>query len=118
MITVIIVDMGIYSLVSIMKGGKEDMTEKRFSDSERFIFCRNTYTDVMQMVDTLEHFAPVTMNDELAELLSQILWEHIQFVNEKKKGLIKLNNLRDFVKENDDLDNDILIALINKEGLE
>ena len=72
----------------------------------------------MQLVDTLEHFAPVTLNDELAELLSQILWEHIQFVNEKKKGLFELNNLKDFVKENNDLDNDILIALINKEKQE
>lgn len=89
------------------------MTEKRFANSERFIFCRNKYTDDMQMVDTLEHFSPVTLSDELADLLSQILWEHIQFVNEKNNGVFELNNLRDFVKENNDLDNDILIALMN-----
>ena len=93
------------------------MTEKRFANSERFVFCRNKYTNNMQMVDTLEHFTPVTLSDELAKVLSQILWEHIQFVNEKKKGLFELNNLKDFIKENSDLDKDVLIALIkeNKE---
>lgn len=93
------------------------MIEKRFANSERFVFCRNEYSDNMQMVDELEHFTPVTLSDELAELLSQILWEHYQFVNEKEKGLFVLNNLRDFANENSDLDKDVLIALIkeNKE---
>ena len=68
----------------------------------------------MQMVDKLEHFAPVTLSDELAKLLSQILWEHYQFVNEKEKGLFVLNNLRDFVNENSNLDKDVLIALIKE----
>ena len=90
------------------------MSEKRFANSERFVFCRNKYTDNMEMVDILEYFQPLTLSDELADVLSRILWEHIQFVNEKNKGLFELNNLRDFVKENNDLDNDILIALINK----
>ena len=71
----------------------------------------------MQMIDKLEHFTPVTLSDELAKVLSQILWEHYQFVDEKNKGLFVLNNLRDFVNENSDLDKDVLIALIkeNKE---
>ena len=71
----------------------------------------------MQMVDELEYFTPVTLSDELAKVLSQIVWEHYQFVNEKEKGLFVLNNLRDFVNENSDLDKDVLIALIkeNKE---
>lgn len=90
------------------------MIEKRFSDSERFIFCRNKYTGNMELKDIFEHFAPVELSDELAEVLSQILWEHVQFVNEKKKGLFDLNNLRDFVRKNNDLDKEILIALINK----
>lgn len=90
------------------------MTAKRFANSERFVFCRNKYADNMQMVDKLEHFTPVTLSDELAELLSQILWEHYQFVNEKEKGLFVLNNLRDFVNENSDLDKDVLIALIKE----
>ena len=93
------------------------MTAKRFANSERFVFCRNEHTGNMQIVDKLEHFAPVILSDELAGVLSQILWEHYQFVNEKEKGLFVLNNLRDFVNENSDLDKDILIALIkeNKE---
>lgn len=93
------------------------MTAKRFANSERFVFCRNEFTNYMQMVDKLEHFTPVTLSNELAEVLSQILWEHCQFVNEKEKGLFVLNNLRDFVNENSDLDKDVLIALIkeNKE---
>lgn len=93
------------------------MTEKRFTNSERFVFCRNEYTDNMEMVDKLEEFMPVNLSDELAIVLSQILWEHTQFVDEKNKGLFILNNLRDFVKQNSDLDKDVLIALIkeNKE---
>lgn len=90
------------------------MTAKQFANSERFIFCRNEFTDNMQMVDRLEHFAPVILTDELAKVLSQILWEHYQFVNEKEKGLFVLNNLRDFVNENSDLDKDVLIALIRE----
>ena len=90
------------------------MTKNRFSNSERFIFCDKP--EGAQMIDTLEHFSPVTLNKELAKLLSQILWEHIQFVHEKEEGIFELNNLKDFVKENADLDKDILIALINKVG--
>lgn len=89
------------------------MAEKRYSDSERFVFCRDT-TGNMQLVDKLKYFSPVDLSDELAEVLSQILYEHIQFVNEKNKGLFKLNNLKDFIKENSDLDNEILIALIKQ----
>lgn len=88
--------------------------DKRFTDSERFIFCRNKFTGNMQIVDNLNHFEPVDLSDELAKILSQILWEHTQLVNEKKKGLFDLNNLRDFAKKNNDLDKEILIALINK----
>lgn len=90
------------------------MTEKRFIDSRRFIFCRSEFTGNMQIVDTLDYFESVDISDELAEVLSQILWEHIQFVDEKKKGLFELNNLRDFVKENSDLDVELLVALINR----
>ena len=90
------------------------MTEdKRFTDSNRFMFCRSKFTGNMQIVDTLNLFESVDLSDELAEVLSQILYEHIQFVDEKKKGLFELNNLRDFVKENSDLDVELLVALIN-----
>jgi len=88
--------------------------DNRFTNSDRFVFCRNKYTGTMEIRDLLEHFEPVELSDELAEVLSQILWEHTQLVNEKKKGLFDLNNLRDFAKKNNDLDKEILIALINK----
>lgn len=97
-----------------MKKGMGYMTKKRFANSERFVFCK--YNDNIQMVDKLKHFTPITLSDELAEVLSQILWEHYQFVNEKEKGLFVLNNLRDFVNENSDLDKDVLIALIKENG--
>ena len=101
--------------------GKENiggfrMDEKRYSDSERFVFCRSV-TGNMQLVDKLKYFTPIDLSDELAEVLSQILYEHIQFVNEKNKGLFELNNLKDFIKENSDLDNEILIALIKQRGI-
>ena len=88
--------------------------DNRFTNSDRFVFCRNKYTGNMEIKDLLEHFEPVELSDELAEVLSQIVWEHTQLVNEKKKGLFELNNLRDFVKKNNDLDKEIIIALINK----
>lgn len=92
------------------------MTEERFADSARFVFRRGA-DENMYMMDDKKEFLPVQLTDELAALLSQILWEHYQFVNEKKEGLFVLNNLRDFVRANSDLDNDVLIALIkeNKE---
>jgi hypothetical protein len=96
--------------------GGMKMTEDRFVDSSRFVFSRGA-DESMYMVDHKKEFLPVQLTDELAALLSEILWEHYQFVNEKEKGLFVLNNLRDFVRANSDLDNDILIALIkeNKE---
>ena len=92
------------------------MTGKRFTDSERFIFSRGI-DGKMYLSDLNEEFLSVELTDKLAEELSKILWEHTQFVNEKEKGLFELNNLVDFIKENNDLDKDILIALINKRGL-
>ena len=92
------------------------MTMKRYSDSERFVFCRGI-TGNMQLVDKLKYFSPVDLSDELAEVLSQILYEHIQFVDEKNKGLFELNNLKDFIKENSDLSDEILVALINQKGV-
>lgn len=88
--------------------------DNRFTNSDRFVFCRNKYTGNMEIKDLLEHFEPVELSDELAKVLSQIVWEHTQLINEKKKGLFDLNNLRDFVKKNNDLDKEIIIALINK----
>lgn len=85
---------------------------ERYTDSFRFIFVRNNYTNKMELVDKLEHFSPVSLQDELAEVLSQILYEHGQFTREKEEGLFELNNLRDFVKENNDLDNEIIINLL------
>ena len=90
------------------------MIEERFTNSKRFIFCRSEFTGNMQIVDTLNRFESVDLSDELSEVLSQILWEHTQFINEKEKGLFDLNNLRDFIKENSDLDVELLVTLINR----
>lgn len=87
------------------------MTKERFINSERFIFSRGA-DENMYLVDTLKHFLPVKLTDELADILSEILWEHYQFVKEKENGLFKLNNLSDFIRDNSDLDNDILITIL------
>ena len=88
------------------------MEEERFTNSERFVFCRNNYTGKMELKDCSNHFSPVELTDELAKVLSKILYEHYSLVKEKESDLFELNNLVDFVKENSDLDKDVLIALI------
>lgn len=86
--------------------------KEKFTDSERFIFCKNKYTNNMQMEDIKDEFNPLTLNPRLADILSRILWEHTQFVREKEKGLFHLNNLKDFINSNRDLDKDIIITLL------
>lgn len=87
------------------------MTDERFEDSKRFIFKRKI-DGYMYLVDCKKEYSSVKLTDRLAEILSKILWEHTQLIDEKEKGLFKLNNLRDFVKENSDLGNDVLFELI------
>lgn len=86
--------------------------KERFTDSERFIFCRNILTGDMELKDINDEFDPVPLTSKLADILSKILWEHSQFIKEKEKGLFHLNNLKDFVNGNKDLDKDIIIALL------
>lgn len=92
------------------------MAKEKFTDSKRFVFKRKT-DGRMYLEDMEGHFEDVELSDRLAEYLSSILWEHMQMIDEKEKGLFELNNLVDFVKSNKDLGDDILITLINtKQG--
>lgn len=88
------------------------MTESRFGDSERFVFLKQT--DGCYMYDKLEQFSPVRLTERLCEIVSMIMYEPSQFVREKEKWLFELNNLTDFIRENDDIDKDILCVLIDK----
>lgn len=76
MITVIIVDMGIYSLVSIMKGGKEDMTEKRF-----------TLKGLVEGVPNICDNGEIIEQEEVVTLLNELHKENQEM---KQKGLMVL----------------------------
>lgn len=89
------------------------MNDERFTDSERFIFKREMDGN-MYLEDLEGHFEDVKLSDGLAEYLSSVLFEHMQMVNEKEKGIFELNNMADFIRSNNDLNVDVLIALINK----
>ena len=84
-------------------------------ESERFILQQKT-DGKMYLVDTSNQFSPVFMPDELAEIIATILWEHYNYKKHESQGMLKLLLLTKFVKENEDLDKDLLIALINNSG--
>lgn len=65
-----------------------------------------------EMRDVLGIFKPVTLPEEVAEVLVQMLHEqHEWYVNQDSK-LNNLKSLIGIVKENEDIDKDILITCI------
>lgn len=101
MITVIIVDMGIYSLVSIMKGGKEDMTEKRFTyryngDCESEWEIIDLDDDVYYGMDTTEHCVK-----SLVELLNELFDENEQLKQRNDTQYNQLDQLWELIQAKD-----------------
>lgn len=84
-------------------------------ESERFILQKQI-DGRMHLVDTLGQFESIPMPDELSKIIGNILWEHYNYKKHEAQGMLKLMLFVKFIKENNDLDKDLLIAIINNCG--
>lgn len=66
----------------------------------------------VNMEDTLGQFKDVEMSVSMAEVLSQQLGLLQQYQDSDRKQLLLPNLLLDFIRENKDVDKDVIIALI------
>jgi len=80
----------------------------------RWCFKKQEYCDKFDMIDTLGEFPTMELPSDVAELLAKQLNFLQQYQNRDKKNLLLPNLLLDFVRENTDVDKDIIIALIDK----
>lgn len=79
----------------------------------RWMFEKQVYTDKATMQDTQGEFPIVELPSDMAELLSQQLGMLQGYQNDDRKHLLLVNLLLEFIKENKDVDKDVMIALIN-----
>lgn len=80
----------------------------------RWCFKKHKYDDKFDMIDVLGEFPTMEISSDMAELLSKQLNLLQQYQNKDKENLLLPNLLLDFVRENADVDKDIIIALIDK----
>ncbi len=95
------------------------MIKRCFLDAfqgHRWCFKAHTYDEDFDMIDTRSEFPPITISRDMAEILSQQLGDLQQYQNNDREMLLIPKLLLDFVKENKDIDKDIIITLINKIG--
>lgn len=86
---------------------------KKFQ-GHRWCFKKQEYGDKFDMIDTLGEFPTMEVSSDVAELLAKQLNSLQQYQNRDKENLLLPNLLLDFVRENADIDKDIIIALIDK----
>lgn len=82
-------------------------------DGYRFIFIDGDYCETTIMKDTLGEFPPLRMPQHQAEILSKMLREQHILRAEKGNRYARVNSFIDLIRENSDLDKDVLIACIN-----
>ena len=88
--------------------------DSRF-DGHRFRFnVHGNGTAVME--DEQEEFQPVPMDKDCAYILAKMLNDQQEYRRRDKENLIILHSILDFIKENKDIDKDIMLALINNIG--
>lgn len=80
----------------------------------RWCFKKHKYDDKFDMIDTLGKFPTMEISSDMAEILAEQLNLLQQYQNKDKENLLLPNLLLDFVRENADVDKDIIIALIDK----
>lgn len=80
----------------------------------RWCFRKHTYDDKFDMIDTFGELSTIEMTEEMAEVLSRQLNSLQSYQNSDIENLKVPNLLLDFVRENKDVDKDIIIALIDK----
>lgn len=93
------------------------MNKKYFDDEfqgHRWCFRKHTYDDKFDMIDTLGKFPTIEMVEDMAMILAEQLNILQVCQNNDKQDLLVPNLLLNFVRENKDIDKDIIIALIEK----
>lgn len=88
----------------------------RPDDPDRFIFYDDPTEITATMKDRLGRFPPVKMEKRQAEILAKMLFEYSTLLAEKGNRFAKVNAFIEIVKQNEDMDKDLLIACINASG--
>ena len=81
----------------------------------RWMF-KGLYDGTYVMEDTCEEFPSMQMSEDQAEILSNQLGMLQLYQNEDQKNMLKLNFILNYVRENKDIDKEIIIALIENIG--
>ena len=90
------------------------MTER--DDGYRFCFKKYEYDDKFEMIDVLGILPTIRIPTEHAEVLSKMLAEQHRLRIDKTNQFAKLHALLDLVKQESEIDKDVLIACINNSG--
>ena len=78
----------------------------------RWVFEQQVYTDKTTMSDTQGEFPVVELPSDMGELLAKQLGMLQEYQNDDRQHLLLVNCILNFVKENTDVDKDIIIELI------
>lgn len=79
----------------------------------RWLFKQHKYDDNYDMVDEQGEFSAIELEPHTAELLANQLNILQKYQTDDQQHLLLVNLILDFVKENKDVDKDIIIAVIN-----
>ena len=85
-------------------------------DPDRFVFRDNEYEPNAIMEDQLGEFPPLEMERRQAQLLAKMLFDYSTMLADKGNRFTKVNAFIELVKQNSDMDKDLLIACINASG--
>lgn len=85
-------------------------------DGYRFCFKKHSYDDKFEMIDKLGILHTIIIPCEHAEVLSTMLAEQHRLRIDKTNQFAKLHALLDLVKQESEIDKDVLIACINNSG--
>lgn len=78
----------------------------------RWCFKPLVYTDGVEVIDTLGEFSAFEITKDVADVLAEQLSLLQQYQNDDRNQLLLPNLILDFVKENKDIDKDIIVAII------
>ncbi len=79
----------------------------------RWLFRQHKYDDNYDMVDEQGEFPTIELEPHTAELLANQLNILQKYQRDDQQHLLLVNLILNFVKENKDVDKDIIIAVIN-----
>ena len=79
----------------------------------RWLFRKHQYNDNYDMEDTLKELPTIELTAPMAKLLADQLGILQNYQNDDQRHLLHFNLILDFIKENKDIDKDIMIAFIN-----